>query len=130
MDNGYQRMEMEAAPRLNQARNPNAANVKIPKMLRTSFNLTEFVISLGIYLQKYEQTVSEFRFQHDSFNNIATHNKYIKIFLHKYRHIFGDTKEMFDLLKKYEESDLCKEEIFQAKMINCLLYTSPSPRDA
>ena len=118
MDNGYQRMEMEAAPRVNQARNPNAGNVKIPKVLRTSLNLTEFVISLGIYLQKYEQTVSEFRFQHDSFNNIATHNKYIKIFLRKYRHIFGDTKEMFDLLKKYEESDLCKEEIFQAKMIN------------
>ena len=77
--NGLQRIEVEAARRRNQARNPNATTVKIPKVMRTWSNLTKSLISLGNDLASQEQKVSEARFRHDSLNAIDTHyNKHIK----------------------------------------------------
>ena len=119
MSNGLQRIQMEVARRRNQVRNPKAATVKIPKVMRSGFNLTKSLISLGNDLVILEQKLNEIRFRHDSLNTIQTHdNKYIEKILYKYKQVFGDTTEMLNVLEKHEESNLCMEEIFEAKMIS------------
>lgn len=87
--------------------------------MRSGFNLTKSLISLGNDLVVLEQKLNEIRFRHDSLNTIQTHdNKYIEKILYKYKQVFGDTTEMLNVLEKYEESNLCMEEIFEAKMIS------------
>ena len=119
MSSGIQHIQNEAARRRTQARSPKAATVKIPKMMRTKDNLTKFFISARNDLVSLEQNLTELRFKHDSLNTIQTQdNKHIQKILYKYKHVFGDAKKMLDVLEKYEESNLCMEEIFQAMMIN------------
>ena len=119
MSSGIQRIQNEAARRRTQARSPKAATVKIPKVMRTEVNLTKFFISMRNNLVNQEQKLSELRFKHDSLITIETqNNKHIQNILYKYKHVFGDAKEMFDVLEKYEESNLCMDGIFQAMMIS------------
>ena len=132
MSRGIQRIQMEVARRRAQTRNPKAATVKIPKVMRTGLNLTKFLISLENDSVSLEQKISEVRFQRDSLNTIETqNNKYIKKILYKYKHIFGDATEMFNVLEKYEERNLCMDEIFQAEMIklNFMAYVYRSRAD-
>ncbi|KAK2555506.1 Ankyrin repeat domain-containing protein 50 [Acropora cervicornis] len=121
---GIQRIQNEAARRRTQARSPKAATVKIPKMMRTKDNLTKFFISAGNDLVSLEQNSRELRFKYDSLNTIQTQeNKHIQKILYKYKHVFKDAKKMLDVLEKYEESNLCMEEISQAMMINSNFIT-------
>ena len=117
--NGYERIETEVMRRRNQVRHVNTASTKIPKVIKSQFMIP---VSMKSDLIKDQQTLSELLFKHDSTRMILSHkHKYIKKILHKQRHVFGDTRKLFQLLENYEESDLCKEEIFQARVI-CLQF--------
>ena len=64
-----------------------------------------------------EQIIRETRFLHESANAIMSHrNKYLKQILRKHSNVLEDTAAV-DLLEKYEESNLCMDEIFQAEFM-------------
>ena len=108
----YERIETEVMRRRKKVRHVNTASIKIPKVIKSRF-------IMPLSLIKSEQTLSKILFKHESRRMILSHtHKYIRNILHKQRHVFGDTRKLFQLLEKYEESDLCMEEIFQATMIN------------
>ena len=113
--NGHERIETEVMRRRNQIRDVNTTSIKVPKVMKSQFMIP---VSLRNKLIRGKQTLSELLFRHDSNRMILSHkHKYIKKILHKHRHVFGDTRKLFQLLEKYEESDLCMEEIFQARVI-------------
>ena len=73
--------------------------------------------------KQQENFPREISFRHESTKAIVSHmNTYLKKILHKYGGAFGDTKKFVKLLEKYEESELCREEVFQAQMITLKFY--------
>ena len=119
--NGHTRVEMLVTQlqRRNKDRVPNNTVFKIPKRINDGSNLKQKLFSWANDLERKKHLLSEIRFEYASLNAITTHqNKYLKEILHKYSELFRDTKEMFELLEKYEESNLCRDEIFQARVIN------------
>ena len=113
--NGLERTETEVMRRRNQARYINITSIKMPKIIKSQVMIP---VSSENALIRGKQRLSEILFKHDSTNMISRHiNKYIKRILREHRHVFGDTRKLFQLLEKFEESDLCMEEIFQADMI-------------
>ena len=75
-------------------------------------------------LTQQEQDLREIRFTHESTRAIISHrNKYLKNILHKHRAVYGDTTKLMKLLEKYEESELCREEIFQARWLKLKFTT-------
>ncbi|XP_015774476.1 PREDICTED: serine/threonine-protein phosphatase 6 regulatory ankyrin repeat subunit B-like [Acropora digitifera] len=115
---GYKRIQTdsEVMRRREQVRHVNTTSIKVPKVIKSQSMIP---VSLISDLIKQKQTLREHLFKHDSARMILSHrNNDIREFLHKQRHVFGDTRKLLQLLEKYEESDLCMEEIFQAVMIN------------
>ncbi|XP_068694789.1 uncharacterized protein [Montipora foliosa] len=129
LSNGLDRYKRVKTERQSRARVPNTAAVnmlEIPKGINNRSNLKQEYSSLALKLESRKHLLSELRFQHDSVNAIITHrSKYLKGIIRKHSKVFGETKEMFELLEKYEESNLCEEEIFQAGMIisQFMIYT-------
>ncbi|XP_068759740.1 ankyrin repeat domain-containing protein 62-like [Montipora capricornis] len=122
--NGGARHKMVVTQRRNNARVPNTTAVEIPKAFNSRSNLKQRFLSWANRSERQKHLLSELLFEHDSSNALLTHqNKYLKEILHKYSEVFRDTKEMFELLEKYEESNLCKDEIFEAKMISLQFRT-------
>ena len=113
--NGLERIETELMRRRNQARHVNTSSMKMPKVLKSEIVIP---VSLINELINSNQRLSESLFERYSCKMIIRHTqKYLKKILHEHRHIFGDPRILFQLLEKYEESDLCMEEIFQANII-------------
>ena len=119
LENGQTRIEMVVTQRRN-ARVPNTIAVEIPKRINNKQpNIKHSLLSIANTIENTEHLLSENRFRHDSLKAILTHrNKYLKEILYTHGEVIGDTKEYFELLEKYEETNLCEEEIFQAQMIN------------
>ena len=121
LENGHTRMEMLVTQlqRRNKDRVPNNTAFKIPKGINDGSNLKQKLFSWANDLERKKHLLSEMRFVYASKNAINTHqNKYLKEILHEHSEVFRDKKKMFDLLEKYEESNWCKDEIFQARVIN------------
>ena len=75
-------------------------------------------------LTQDEQRLREIRFSHESTKAIISHrNKHLKNILHKHRVVYGDTTKLMKLLQKYEVSQLCEEEIFQAQWLKLKFTT-------
>ena len=112
---GLESTETEVMRRRKHARYENTTSTKRPKVIKSQFEVPVSLINMVI---NEKQNLSELLFRHDSNSMILRHrHKYLKKILHKHRHVFGDTRRLLALLEKYEESDLCMEEMFQAKMI-------------
>ena len=113
--NGLERIETEIMRRRSHTHHINTTSIKLPKIMKSDVTIP---VSFENELSRGKQILSEMLFTHYSANMISRHiHKYIKIVLRKHRHLFGDTRKLFQLLEKFEESNLCKEEIFQADMI-------------
>lgn len=113
--NGLERIETEVMRRRSHTHYINTTSIKLPKIMKSDVTIP---VSFENELSRAKQILSEMLFTHYSANMISRHiHKYIKIVLRKHRHLFGDTRKLFQLLEKFEESNLCKEEIFQADMI-------------
>ena len=119
VSNGLKRIRMVATKVRNEARFPNTVAVNIPKGITNRFQLKQELSPRANILDSGKHLLRERRYMHDSLNAVKSHErKYLKEILHKHGEVLGDTTEMFELLAKCEESYLCEEEIYQAKMIN------------
>ena len=113
--NGFERTETEVIRRRIQAGFINTTSIKMPKIIKSQVTIP---VSWKHELRRVKQRLSEMLFKHYSTNMITRHtHKHIKRILRKHRHVFGDTRKLFQLLEKFEESDLCMEEIVQADLI-------------
>ena len=115
LSNIRKKTEMEVVRGRNQARYA-ITSVKIPKVMKS---LSTKVLHLRNRLNTQKRELSELRSSHDS--NIKAMNhllNYMKKILYQHRDVFGDTTKMLKLFEKYEESNLCMEEIVEAMMIN------------
>ena len=78
-------------------------------------------LSLGLLRKKViesEERLRETRFRYESTNAILLHrNRYLKQIFREHSSVFGDASTVFELLAKYEESYLCMDEIFHAKVM-------------
>lgn len=71
-----------------------------------------------------QQLLRELNFKHRSWKAIDRHRiAYLKKFLYEYKDLFEDRKAFFNLLQKYERSELCEEEIFQATLLKSAFQT-------
>ena len=113
--NGFERTETEVMRRRSQAHYINTTSIKLPKIMKSEVTIP---VSIENELRRWKQSLSEMFFTHYSDNMISRHvHKSIKKILRKHKNLFGDTRKLFQLLEKFEESNLCMEEIFQADMI-------------
>ena len=114
--NGLERTETEVMRRRNKARYISTTSIKMPKVIKSqAMTMSVSLINMSI---NGRQDLNELLFRYDSTSMILRHkHKYVKTILHKYRHLLGDQRKLFQLLEKYAESDLCRDEMFQAKMI-------------
>lgn len=88
------------------------------KSLNISINSQKLRLSLKKRLRQQEQQLREIHFQHESSKVIRSHrNRYLKDILHEHRGVLGDTSSVIKLLERSEESDLCEDEIFQARIL-------------
>ena len=82
---------------------------------------SELSLSLGLLRKNViqnEESLREMRFKHESMKAILLHrNRYLKQILREHSSVFGDASTVFELLAKYEESYLCMDEIFHAKVM-------------
>ena len=85
--------------------------------LPLSITSEKLEVSLKRELSRQEESIRETRFLHESTNAVISHrNKHLKHILRKHSSVL-DTAKAVDLLEKYEESNLCMDEIFQAEFM-------------
>ena len=90
--------------------------VQYPKFLPADIMKSLFIQKDLIH--RSEQRLRELHFKHKSQNAIDRHKlTYLKKFWYEYKNLFEERKEFINLLEKYENSELCKEEIFQAELL-------------
>lgn len=115
---GMDRAKMEVRRR-RKRNTSNTTNLNFPKFIMVHLPSTrQRLLTLWRKAKQNEQTLRENRFRYESTKAIMSHhNKHLKDILHKHSGILGDTRNIIELLEKYEESALCLDEIFQAKFI-------------
>lgn len=85
--------------------------------LPLSITSEKLEVSLKRELSRQEESIRETHFLHESTNAVISHrNKHLKHILRKHSSVL-DTAKAVDLLEKYEESNLCMDEIFQAEFM-------------
>jgi len=92
-------------------------SIKFPKRLERR-SVTQQLLQSKEQLNRQEQSLREYYFSWKSTGEIMTHmNERLKRIFTRHREFFGDTKKLLQLLEKYDESQLCLEEIVHAKLI-------------
>ena len=90
--------------------------VQYPKFLSADIMKSLFIQKDQIH--RSEQRLRELHFKQKSQKAIDRHElTYLKKFWYEYKNLFEERKEFINLLEKYENSKLCEEEIFQAKLL-------------
>ena len=78
----------------------------------------QFMFSLEDMAFHNDLRLREENVRHKSMKAINRHKlTYLKKFWYEYKNLFKDRKEFFNLLEKYERSELCREEFFQATLL-------------
>ena len=116
---GFKKTDLEIARRQSEANTHTTTDIKVPKsVIMLQPTIMESFLTLMKDIKEIEEGHREIRFKYESLAAIISHwNKYIKAILHKHSEVYGDTRNMVKLIEKYEESELCFEEIFQAVML-------------
>lgn len=92
-------------------------SIKFPKRLERR-SVTKQLLQSKELLNQQEQSLREIYFSWESRGKIMTHmNERLKSIFTRHREFFRDTTKLLQLLEKYDESQLCLEEIFQAKLM-------------
>lgn len=92
-------------------------SIVLPKPLVRPSNMQKLLRNKK-KLYRLEQSLRELRFSWESTKVIMSHaNEHLKSILHRHSEVFGDITKLVQLLEKYDESKLCREELFQAKLI-------------
>lgn len=98
-------------------------SIEFPKRLKRS-RTTQKLLQNKKKLNRLEESLRELRFSWESKKAITSHmNERLKSILHRYSEFFGDITELLQLLEKHDQSELCVEEIFQAKLITIKFRT-------
>ena len=95
--------------------------VQYPKFISTDIMKSLFIQKDQIH--RSEQRLRELHFKQKSQKAIDRHElTYLKKFWYEYKNLFEERKEFINLLEKYENSKLCEEEIFQAKLLKLAFH--------
>ena len=95
--------------------------VQYPKFISTDIMKSLFIQKDQIH--RSEQRLRELHFKQKSQKAIDRHQlTYLKKFWYEYKNLFEERKEFINLLEKYENSKLCEEEIFQAKLLKLAFH--------
>ena len=105
---------LESANRVTMRRRKAANKSTIVSVITSKLNLS----LLRKNVIQNEESLRETRFKHESTKAILLHrNRYLKQIFREHSSVFGDASTVFELLAKYEESYLCMDEIFHAKVM-------------
>jgi len=97
-------------------------SIKFPKRLERR-NITQQLLQNKKNVSWQEQSLRKSRFSWESTKEIMSlMNKRLKSIFHGYSEFF-DTTKLLQLLEKYDESQLCMEEIFQARLMTIKFHT-------
>ena len=97
-------------------------SIKFPRLLERR-NITQRLLQNKKKISRQEQSLRESRFSWESTREILSHmNEGLKRIFHGYRKFF-DTTKLLQLLEKYSESQLCLEEIFEARLMTLKFHT-------
>lgn len=98
-------------------------SIKFPKSLQRP-SITQQLLQNKKELSRQEQSLRENHFTWESLKEIMSHmNEHLKSIFHRHSEFFGDTTKLLHLIEKYDESDLCLEEMIQAKMMTMKFHT-------
>ena len=98
----------------------NSSTVLSIKFLRRleRRSVTQQLLQSKEQLNRQKQSLREYYFSWESTEEIMTYmNERLKRIFTRHREFFGDTTKILQLLEKYDESQLCLEEIVHAKLI-------------
>ncbi|KAL9988026.1 hypothetical protein ACROYT_G002423 [Oculina patagonica] len=113
---GFERTKVETKRRNAIINNTTTLSIQLPKF--TWPKLMQQLLQLKKRSQKNEQRLHRLRFKHHSSLAIMHHkNRYLKQILHKYSGVYGERTKFVKLLEQFEESELCMDELFQARLI-------------
>ncbi|KAJ7370911.1 Transient receptor putative cation channel sub A member 1 [Desmophyllum pertusum] len=114
---GMQQTKMTLKRRHSSINASTVCSIKFPKLLERP-SITQELQRIMKQQNEQEQSLRETRFTRESSKVIISHrNEHLKNILHRHSEVFGDITKITQLLEKYEGSELCLEEIFQAKLI-------------
>ena len=95
--------------------------VQYPKFLSADTMQSLFILKEQVH--RTEQRLRELHFKQKSRKAIDRHQlTYLKKFWYEYKNLFEERKEFINLLEKYESSELCEEEMFQAKLLKLAFH--------
>ena len=95
--------------------------VQYPKFLSADTMQSLFILKDQVH--RTEQRLRELHFKQKSRKAIDRHQlTYLKKFWYEYKNLFEERKEFINLLEKYESSELCEEEMFQAKLLKLAFH--------
>ena len=96
--------------------------IKFPKRLERR-NITQQLLQIKKKASRQEQSLHENFLSWESTKNILSHmNERLMNIFQEYSKFF-DTRKLQHLLEKYDESQLCLEEIFQARLMTLKFHT-------
>lgn len=115
---GFNHIKLMEITRRNILKNASSVlSIKFPKRLERR-SVTKQLLQSKELLNQQEQSLREIYFSWESRGKIMTHmNERLKSIFTRHREFFRDTTKLLQLLEKYDESQLCLEEIFQAKLM-------------
>ena len=97
-------------------------SIKFPKCLER-LDIMQELLQDKKEVTRQEQSIREIRFSWESQREIMSHmSEGLKSIFHAYSEFFDSTK-LLHLLEKYDESELCLREIFQARLIAIKFHT-------
>ena len=95
--------------------------VQYPKFFPVDEMQSLFIQEKGVL--RNEQRLREESFKHKSIKAIYRHKlTNLKKFWYEYKNLLKDRKKFFNLLEKYERSELCEEEFFQATLLKLAFH--------
>ena len=95
--------------------------VQYPKFLSADTMQSLFILKDQVH--RTEQRLRELHFKQKSRKAIDRHQlTYLKKFWYEYKNLFEERNEFINLLEKYESSELCEEEMFQAKLLKLAFH--------
>ena len=96
--------------------------VQYPSFVPTNTMQSLFILKDKTH--RSEERLRKLHFEHKSVKAINRHElMYLNKFWYEYKNLLGDSKEFFNLLEKYERSEVCEDELFQATLLKLAFQT-------
>ena len=98
-------------------------SIKFPKLIERPHIMQQLLYQKK-ELNRQAQSLREIRFSWESTKAVSSHmSQRLKTILYRHSEFFGDVTTLVQLLAKYDESQLCLEEIIQARLLTLKFRT-------